>query len=190
MGRPVTPYRREYPTSSGVGETRTQSLKVTEQTRILGGSLLGELVDIRMVSMADLHAHPHNVRLELDEETVEFIAARMRELGHFDPNHAPKVRPHNGGYQVIDGHHRLEGARRAGVTEIPCKVVELSDEDALKELVTCNRQNEVLPLAIGLHMLVAVPPSQGGRGKKGGLQHYCERAGFKRTTAIEWRNAA
>lgn len=58
------------------------------------------------------------------------------------------------------------------------------------QLVLGNTQGELSPLEIGMHALKAVPLSEGGRGKRGGLREYAERAGFGAESLRQWRAAA
>jgi hypothetical protein len=67
------------------------------------------------------------------------------------PSHALIVRPIDGGYQIISGHHRVKAAERAGLASVPCWVREYSDADAYMQLVLCNTQSELHALEEGKH---------------------------------------
>lgn len=141
------------------------------------------------LSLEMLHAHPDNPRLQLREDVVERLTAEIGANG-FGPEHALIVRPLDSGHQVISGHHRLEAARRAGHSTVPCWVKGLSDDEAFMQLVLSNTQGELSPLEIGMHALRAVPLSAGGRGKTGGLAEYAERIGYGDESVRQWRKAA
>jgi hypothetical protein len=81
-------------------------------------------------------------------------------------------------------------ARRAGLEQIPCWVVELDDDAAFMLLVTCNAQGELRPLEIELHVLKAVSESDGGRGKNGGLRAYAAMVGKTDTYIRQLRDGA
>jgi hypothetical protein len=66
----------------------------------------------------------------------------------------------------------------------------MGDDEAFMQLVLSNTQGELSPLEIGMHALKAVPLSAGGRGQKGGLSAYAERAGYAKGTVSKWRAAA
>jgi ParB/Sulfiredoxin domain len=97
---------------------------------------------------------------------IEQIAAQLN--GEFDPAHALIVRPNAAGFEIVSGHHRKLAAERAGITELPCWVREMSDQDAYMALALCNAQGELHPLEIGLHALRSGLP----------LLQYAKRAGI------------
>ncbi len=83
------------------------------------------------------------------EDVIEQIAAQIN--GEFDPAHALIVREAGDGYEIISGHHRALAAQKAGLTEVPCWVREMSDEDAYMALALCNAQGELNELEVGMH---------------------------------------
>jgi ParB/RepB/Spo0J family partition protein len=105
---------------------------------------------VQNLPLHQLHPHPQNPRLSPRQDVVEQIAAQI--VDGFDAAHALIVRPLDiGGYQVISGHHRLEAAKQAGLSTLPCWVRDLSDEDAYMQLVLCNTQSELSEIEIGRH---------------------------------------
>jgi ParB-like chromosome segregation protein Spo0J len=121
---------------------------------------------------------------------VEAIAYALVDAGFFSEMHAPIVRPKGDKYEIIAGHQRVEGAKEAGIDQIPCWVQEMSDTKAYMLLVTSNNQGELTPLEIGLHALRAVPKAKGGKGQKGGLSEYSKRIGKNRQDVNLYRQAA
>lgn len=142
-----------------------------------------------MIALAELVPHPDNPRLRLREDVVESIAAEIGRYG-FGQEHALLVRPAEGGHQILSGHHRVEAARRAGLSEVPCWVKDLDDGEAFMQLVLSNTQGELSPLEIGTHALKAVPLAEGGRGKRGGLSEYAGRVGLGQSYISQIRAAA
>ena len=136
-----------------------------------GGTATCDWIDVARIS-----PHPDNPRLFIREEVVSAIADGIKDKG-FDPCYAVLVRPHGDGYQMISGHHRLEGCKRADVTHIAAWVREMDDDEAFLELVRGNNQGELKPLEIGLHALQYIQTSSGGRGQKGGLSEYARQIG-------------
>ena len=134
---------------------------------------------MQSIQVALLQPHPQNPRLSPRQDVVEQIAAQI--AGGFDAAHALLVRPIGEQYQIISGHHRFDAAKQAGLSEVPCWVRELSDDDAYMQLVLCNTQSELHPLEEGKHA------AESGMD----LKAYAERAGKARTTLADklkaWR---
>lgn len=127
-----------------------------------------------MLAIDSLVSHPHNPRLRLRDDVVTQIAAEITRSG-FGREHALLVRPDGGVYQIISGHHRQAAAKRAGLTDVPCWVREMDDDEAFMQLILTNTQGEMSPLEEGHHVHYYVQRSVGGRGKEGGLREYARR---------------
>jgi DNA methylase/ParB/Sulfiredoxin domain len=122
-----------------------------------------------------LTAHPQNPRLRLRDDVVTQITAEITRSG-FGQEHALLVRPvGNDRYEIISGHHRHAAAIRAGLTEVPCWVRDMDDDEAFMQLILTNTQGELSPLEEGHHVYYYVQRSKGGRGKEGGLREYSRR---------------
>ena len=97
------------------------------------------------ISMEKLHpfeGHPYKV---LDNEEMEMLTESIHNEGVLSPL---IVRPLEGtdGYEVISGHRRLHAAQRAGLSEVPALVYEISREEAAIMLVDSNLHREhILP---------------------------------------------
>ena len=104
---------------------------------------------LRLIPVSLLTDHPQNPRIALRDDVVAAIAAGLS--GGFDPAHALLVRPFEGGYQILSGHHRKAAAIIAGIEAIPCWVRDLDDDAAYMALVTSNSQGELSPLERGIH---------------------------------------
>lgn len=95
--------------------------------------------------MAKLHpfeGHPYKV---LDNEEMEVLTESIHIEGVLSPL---IVRPLEGTdeYEIISGHRRLHAAQRAGLSEVPALVYEISREEAAVMLVDSNLQREhILP---------------------------------------------
>ena len=86
--------------------------------------------------------HPYKV---LDNEEMEALAESIHTEGILSPL---IVRPLEGTeeYEVISGHRRLHAAQRAGLSEVPVLVYEISREEAAIMLVDSNLHREhILP---------------------------------------------
>ena len=98
-----------------------------------------------MIPIAKLHpfeGHPYKV---LDNEEMEMLTESVQNEGVLSPL---IVRPLEGtdGYEVISGHRRLHAAQKAGLSEVPALVYEISREEAAIMLVDSNLHREhILP---------------------------------------------
>lgn len=93
------------------------------------------------ISIEKLHpfeGHPYKV---LDNEEMETLTDSIHTEGILSPL---IVRPLEGtdGYEVISGHRRLHAAQRAGLSEVPALVYEISREEAAVMLVDSNLHRE------------------------------------------------
>lgn len=141
---------------------------------------------LTVIPIDQLHPHPDNPRIGFREDVLESLTTQMTKgLAH---EHALIVRPLNGAFQIVSGHHRREAAVRIGLTELPCWVREMTDDEAFMQLVLGNTQGELSPLEYGLHALKAVPTEQGKSG--GGLSAYAERIGKSQPYVSQLRDAA
>ena len=79
------------------------------------------------------------------------------------------------GYSVIDGQHRIEAARRLGISDVPCLVVEADSVAAQARLFVAANKNRVAltPLAIHAAMVTAEDP------KALGVKAACDAAGVE-----------
>ena len=97
------------------------------------------------IPIAKLHpfeGHPYKV---LDNEEMETLTESVQNEGVLSPL---IVRPLEGtdGYEVISGHRRLHAAQRAGLSEVPALVYEISRDEAAIMLVDSNLHREhILP---------------------------------------------
>ena len=97
------------------------------------------------ISIEKLHpfeGHPYKV---LDNEEMEALAESIHTEGILSPL---IVRPLEGTeeYEVISGHRRLHAAQRAGLSEVPALIYEISREEAAIMLVDSNLHREhILP---------------------------------------------
>lgn len=89
----------------------------------------------------DFPNHPYQVRN--DEEMKEFVK-NIKENGVILP---VIIRPRaNGTYEMISGHRRKKACELAGIKEIKAIVREMTDEEAIIQMVDSNKQRErILP---------------------------------------------
>jgi ParB family chromosome partitioning protein len=85
--------------------------------------------------------NPKQPRNHFDEETIDSLAASIREVGILQPIVVRRVA---GGYELIAGERRLRAARKAGLATIPAVVRDSDDTDTLREAIIENIHREDL----------------------------------------------
>ena len=96
------------------------------------------------IPLTDLHPfpdHPYGIR---EDQAMQDTADSVKQNGVVVPT---IVRPRaEGGYEIIAGHRRKLASEQAGFTDMPCIVRNLTDDEAIIQLVDSNAQREdVLP---------------------------------------------
>ncbi|MDX1931153.1 MAG: ParB/RepB/Spo0J family partition protein [Capsulimonadales bacterium] len=76
-------------------------------------------------------------------ETLEELAASIKERGVLQPiTVRPMSGPDAGFYEIVMGERRYRAARMAGLTQIPCVIKTMSDEEAAADALLENFQRE------------------------------------------------
>ena len=90
-----------------------------------------EIKQSNNVSISDLSRNPYQPRQHFSEEKLNELASSIKKNGIIQPI---AVRPHkdeNGKYEIVAGERRWIAAQRAGLHEIPVRVLDLSDVESL-----------------------------------------------------------
>ena len=108
--------------------------------------LLGvpEIAGTQEIEIGRIHSFPNHPFKVLDDEKMDTLVDSIRENGILNP---VIVRPDNSGdYEMISGHRRLHAAGIAGLKKVPAIVKEMSDDEAIINMVDANIQREeILP---------------------------------------------
>ena len=81
-------------------------------------------------------------RREFDEEAIDALAESIREYGLIQPITVRALE--KGYYQIIAGERRWRAARKAGLREVPVRVIEADDKLAMELALVENLQREDL----------------------------------------------
>lgn len=102
-------------------------------------SQLEKVVTLNPAEISDFPNHPFKVKQ--DEAMAEMVES-VRKYGVLVP---ALVRPkEDGGYEMVAGHRRKFAAALAELTEIPCIVRNLTDDEATIIMVDSNLQRETI----------------------------------------------
>ena len=102
---------------------------------------LEKVIKLNPDEISDFPNHPFKVKQ--DDDMAEMVES-IKKYGVLVP---ALVRPkEDGGYEMVAGHRRKFAASLAGVSEIPCIVRSLTDDEATIVMVDSNLQREkILP---------------------------------------------
>ena len=125
---------------------------------------LEKVIKLNPDEISDFPNHPFKVRQ--DDDMAEMVES-IKKYGVLVP---ALVRPkEDGGYEMVAGHRRKFAASLAGVSEIPCIVRSLTDDEATIVMVDSNLQREkILPSekAFAYKMKLEAMKRQAGRPSK------------------------
>lgn len=82
------------------------------------------MVEIKNIPVENVKVGDHALRLEVEDEAVEELAASIRRIGIIVPL---VVAPEGDVFHLVAGHRRLAAARRVGLSEVPCCVREATE---------------------------------------------------------------
>lgn len=116
------------------------------------GRGLGALIeenDVRTTTPAsneipinEIEANPFQPRIHFDEESLQDLAASIRELGIIQPITLRKLGENR--YQIIAGERRFRASKLAGLETMPAFIREAGDETMLEMALVENIQREDL----------------------------------------------
>ena len=119
--------------------TPLDDLFSTDESR--AESQLERVVTLNPAEISDFPNHPFQVRQ--DEDMADMVES-VKKYGVLVP--ALVREKTDGGYEMVAGHRRKFAAALAGVSEIPCIVRNLTDDEAIIVMVDSNLQRErILP---------------------------------------------
>ena len=120
-----------------LGMTPLDDLFSTDESR--AESQLERVVTLNPAEISDFPNHPFKVKQ--DEAMAEMVES-VRKYGVLVP---ALVRPkEDGGYEMVAGHRRKFAATLAELSEIPCIVRNLTDDEATIIMVDSNLQRETI----------------------------------------------
>ena len=100
---------------------------------------LEKVVTLNPADISDFPNHPFKVK---QDEAMAEMADSVKQYGVLVP---ALVRPKaNGGYEMVAGHRRKCAATLVGITEMPCIVRNLTDDEATIIMVDSNLQRETI----------------------------------------------
>ena len=114
------------------------------------GALLGDFNDAPTTSdspymelpLHRIEPNPHQPRKDFDPEELESLAQSIRAHGVMQPLTVRETE--QGRYEIIAGERRWRASRAAGLTTVPCVVIEADDKKAMELALIENLQRQDL----------------------------------------------
>lgn len=120
-----------------LGMTPLDDLFSTDESR--AEAQLEKVVTLNPADISDFPNHPFKVK---QDEAMAEMADSIKQYGVLVP---ALVRPKaDGGYEMVAGHRRKCAATLAGITEMPCIVRNLTNDEATIIMVDSNLQRETI----------------------------------------------
>ena len=125
---------------------------------------------LQMIQVEKLLPHPDNPRKVIGD--IDELAASIKANGILQNLTVVPMNDDWTEFTVIIGHRRLAAAKQAGLTELPCAVVEMSEKEQLSTMLTENMQRSDLTVyeeAKGCQLLLDLGDTVAEVAKKTGF---------------------
>ncbi|WP_239307957.1 MULTISPECIES: ParB/RepB/Spo0J family partition protein [unclassified Frankia] len=96
----------------------------------------------REIAVDSVTPNPRQPRTHFDEETLEELAASLREVGLLQPIVVREIMP--GRYELVMGERRWRASRLAGFSQIPAIVRDTTDDAMLRDALLENLHRQQL----------------------------------------------
>ena len=133
---------------------------------------------MRLLSIDQLYPHPNNPRKDVGDITE--LADSMKAKGIFQNltvvEGGAGVPEGKNGYTIIIGHRRHAAAKKAGITKLPCSIVEMDEHEQIETMLLENMQRTDLTVyeqAQGFQMMLDMGETEAS---------IAEKTGFSKTT--------
>ena len=103
-----------------------------------------EIQQTNTVSISDLSRNPYQPRQYFSEEKLEELVNSIKKNGIIQPIAVRPNKTENGKYEIVAGERRWLAAQKAGLHEIPVRILNLSDVESLEVAIVENIQRDDL----------------------------------------------
>jgi len=97
-------------------------------------------IGVRIVPVDRIDSNPQQPRLAFNQDTLDELAASIREHGVLQPILVRPIGPNR--YQLVAGERRWRASKQAGLDTIPALIEEIDDDTALEISIIENLQRE------------------------------------------------
>ena len=103
-----------------------------------------EISQLSTISISDLSRNPYQPRQYFSEEKLEELANSIKKNGIIQPIAVRPNKTDSGKYEIVAGERRWIAAQRAGLHDIPVRILNLSDVESLEVAIVENIQRDDL----------------------------------------------
>jgi len=96
---------------------------------------------VSYLELSQISANPEQPRTHFAEQEISELAESIKAHGILQ---AILVRPFNGSYQIVAGERRFRAAQKAGLTQVPVLIRDLSERETLEIAIIENVQRQGL----------------------------------------------
>jgi ParB family chromosome partitioning protein len=113
----------------------------TQLDRELDALLAGSTPIAMQVAIDHVKPNPHQPRKLFDDDELTHLADSIKNHGVLQPL---VVRQGKDGYELIAGERRLRAAQRAGLRDVPVRIVDFNDQQVVEAALVENIQRSDL----------------------------------------------
>jgi ParB family chromosome partitioning protein len=96
---------------------------------------------VTFINLTEIAPNPTQPRFDFSETEISELSESIRTLGVLQPI---LVRPYAGMYQIVAGERRYRAATRAGLSQVPVLIRDLTDRETLEVAIVENVQRQNL----------------------------------------------
>lgn len=104
-------------------------------------SFLDTVKPLKKIKIASISRNPYQPRKNFDADAINQLADSIRQYGVLNPL---TVRRTDAGFELIAGERRLRASRAAGLTEVPCIIINADEEESSAIALVENLQRRDL----------------------------------------------
>lgn len=117
----------------------------TDSTTFSIPNVLESTDDIVLISLAELYDFENHPFKVIDDDAMDELVDSIRENGVLEPGIA-RHRKTGSGYEIISGHRRRHACERAGLSQMPFRIIDMDDDEAVIHMTDSNiYRPQILP---------------------------------------------
>jgi ParB family chromosome partitioning protein len=129
----------QLPTQEPAVNTDTPVTPVATTPPVVAQETKGESPTV--INISEIIANPGQPRQEFSDQELNELSESIKSLGVLQPI---MVRPYAGGYQIVAGERRFRAATRAGLSQVPVIIRDLTERETFEIAMVENIQRQSL----------------------------------------------